>query len=171
MVPDAQGGREPVKPRSRSQRFAHFSGDVDKIVADERVLFNAGKEAKGREEKAGRVIRRYRHGIPIGDFDKWQHLIRSRAQGCGLYALYAGERLVYVGLATKSIRARIQAHVRKGDIKFTHFSVFLVTGQSSKAQERRIRDLEALLLNVLRPKPKWNRLSTSFVAATKLKDH
>src|SRR5688572_12201388 len=113
----------------------------------------------------GRVIRRYKHDIPIRDFAKWQDLIRKKARGCGLYALYSKQRLVYVGLATGSIRSRVKAHQQRKRVPFTHFSVFLVTGRSPKAQARRIRDLEALLLNIVKPRPSGNRNGTRFVGA------
>ena len=118
--------------------------------------------------KQGRVIRRYRRRIPISEFGDYSDLIRSRARGCGLYALYSGKKLIYVGLATKSIRSRIQWHIKRSKIPFTHFSVFLVTGKSSEAQARRIRDLEALLLKIIGPTPQWNRSITNFVAAKRL---
>jgi hypothetical protein len=35
-------------------------------------------------------------------------------------------------------------------------------------QARRIRDLEALLLNILEPRPKWNKSKTNFVGAKRL---
>ena len=44
-----------------------------------------------RAAKAGRVIRRYKRGIAIEDFNKWQDRIRRSARGCGLYALYRQE--------------------------------------------------------------------------------
>ena len=119
-------------------------------------------------EKQGRVIRRYRRNIPLKDFEAWSEYIRSRAGGCGLYALYAGEQLLYVGVATKSIRSRIRTHKNAGKIPFTHFSAFLVTGKSCAARVRRIRDLEALLLKVIKPKPPWNKSITKFVAAKRL---
>lgn len=122
----------------------------------------------GVKAKQGRVIRRYRHNIPIEDFDKWKELIRSRARGYGLYALYDNERLVYVGLATKSIRSRIESHIKKGGKQFTHFSVFLVTGKSQIVQARRIRDLEALLLNMINPPPIYNQNKTKFIGAKEL---
>jgi hypothetical protein len=43
-----------------------------------------------------------------------------------------------------------------------------VTGRSSEAQARRIRDVEALLLTVLQPTPKWNKVKTNFVGARRL---
>src|SRR5713101_2422597 len=113
--------------------------------------------------KQGRVVRRYRKAIPVADFDKWQKLIRGRTKGRGLYALYDDRRLIYVGLATKSIRSRIRRHLSAKKIPFTCFSVFLVTGSSQTVQTRRIRDLEALLLNILEPRPEWNKSKTNFM--------
>lgn len=146
--------------------MAHFGGDVESITVGRKVVYRVAK--KPNEARLGRVIRRYNIGIPIGEFDEWEDLLRRRARGCGLYALYSKNRLIYVGLATNSIRARIRAHVRRGTIPFTHFSVFLVTGRSAEAQARRIRDLEALLLNVLQPMPKWNKAKTNFIGAHRL---
>jgi hypothetical protein len=118
--------------------------------------------------KTGRVFRRYRRNLPMEDFDKWSDVIGRSARGCGLYALYRNGELIYVGLATKSIRSRIHAHRVDGKIPFTHFSVFLVTGKSGLAQARRIRDLEAFLLKVILPRPKWNKCQTRFISAKKL---
>lgn len=129
------------------------------------MMTNAGRN----KQKQGRVIRRYRNDIPIEDFPKWQSLIRTKAKGCGLYALYRNKHLMYVGLATKSIRSRISKHISNRKKPFTHFSVFLVTGSNTSARERRIRDLEALLLNLVKPQPLWNSSTTHFVGAKKLK--
>ena len=145
---------------------SHFSGDVESITAGRKVTYRAPKKRRG--ERLGRVIRRYYTGIPIREFDKWQDLLRKRARGCGLYALYSKKKLIYVGLATNSIRARLRSHSRNSKIPFTHFSVFLVTGRSTEAQARRIRDLEALLLTLLQPIPKWNKVKTNFIGARRL---
>ena len=123
--------------RSPQQLRAHFGGDVESITVGGKVVYRARKETNAL--RLGRVIRRYHTGIPIGDFDKWQTLLRQRARGYGLYALYYKKRLIYAGLATNSIRARIRAHLRRGTIPFTHFSVFLVTGRSAEAQARRLQ--------------------------------
>ena len=120
-------------------------------------------------ERQGRVIRRYRNHFPIEEFPKWQDLIRTKASGCGLYALYQGDDLRYVRLATRSIRSRIHKHSSDPKKPFTHFSVFLVTGSNTPARARRIRDLEALSLNLVKPRPQWNNSTTRFVAARKLK--
>jgi len=118
--------------------------------------------------KQGRVIRRYRSDIPIEDFPKWENLIRAKKRGCGLYALYQGNELKYVGRAYKGIRSRISSHRLDPKKPFTHFSVFLVTGSNTTARERRIDDLEALLLNIIKPVPQWNKKVTQFIGAEEL---
>src|SRR5690349_9862266 len=121
---------------------------------------------KGRKE--GRVIRRYRNRIPIEEFPIWQDLMRTNQKGCGLYALYHEDTLMYVGLADKSIRSRIARHRTNPNKPFTHFSVFLVTGTDTEARTNRIRDLEALLLNLIHPRPEWNQSTTQFIGAKTL---
>lgn len=116
--------------------------------------------------KQGRVIRRYRSNIPIEDFPEWGYPISTKQRGYGLYALYQGDKLMYVGRATKSIRSRIKRH--KHEKPFTTFSVFLVTGKSPTAKNNRIRDLEALLLNIIKPGPRWNKQGARFIDAKKL---
>lgn len=149
---------------TKRDRNNHFAGDIESITAGGKVVHSAEKHPR-----LGRVVRRHATDIPFEDFSECEHLIRGRVRGCGLYALYANDQLIYVGLATHSIRSRIRRHILKGDIKFTHFSVFLVTGKNTEAQARRIRDLEALLLQVIRPLPKMNKVKTKFVAARRLK--
>ena len=121
--------------------------------------------------RQGRVIRRYGVDKPKGKFPDYSNSLRTKTRGCGLYALYSGKQLVYVGRATKSIRSRIYQHMKKGKIHFDSFSVFLVTGRSTTAQRQRIIDLEALVLNVIHPKPKYNKSITKFVGARKLPEH
>lgn len=133
------------------------------------MLIHEGDSVREIISRKGRVIRRYRNSVRIKDFEAWQDRIRGSAKGRGLYALYSRDRLIYVGLATKSIRSRVREHIRAGRIPFTRFSVFLVAGESPAVQGRRIRDLEALLLNVIKPRPRWNKSKTRFVAAKRLR--
>ena len=41
--------------------------------------------------------------------------------------------------------------------------------RTKAVQGRRIWDLEALLLNVIKPRPRWNKSKTRFVAAKRLR--
>lgn len=68
----------------------------------------------------------------------------------GVYALYSGDRLYYVGLA-RNLKARLRAHLRdrhKG--LWDRFSVYLTNGDSH------MKELEALMLRVI--KPEGNRV-------------
>jgi hypothetical protein len=120
--------------------------------------------------KQGRVIRRYRRNIPRTDFEAWSKDKRCHARSGGLYALYKGKegKLLYVGLATRSVESRIRSHIKAGKIRFTHFSVFLIAGKNCDARRRRVRDLEALLHVVLKHRLPNNLNHTKFVHATRL---
>jgi len=68
----------------------------------------------------------------------------------GVYALYSGDRLYYVGLA-RNLKARLRAHLRdrhKG--LWDRFSVYLTNGDAH------MKELEALMLRVI--KPEGNRV-------------
>lgn len=71
-----------------------------------------------------------------------KHYIRGRN---GVYALYKGEKLYYVGLAT-NLRKRLKQHLRdrhKG--LWDRFSVYLTIG------DQHIKEMESLLLRIVKP--------------------
>jgi hypothetical protein len=64
----------------------------------------------------------------------------------GVYALYKGSKLYYVGLAT-NLRTRLKQHLKdRHQGKWTKFSIYLVRNESH------IREIEALLLRIADPK-------------------
>lgn len=64
----------------------------------------------------------------------------------GVYALYKGDRLYYVGLAT-NLRNRIKQHLKdKHSGKWNRFSLYLVR------KEEHIKELESLILRIADPK-------------------
>lgn len=78
-------------------------------------------------ERSQRIIRRYVHR---------RH---------GVYALYRGERLYYVGLAS-NLRSRLKGHLKDRHANsWDRFSVYLTVG------DQHLRELEALLLRIGRP--------------------
>lgn len=88
-----------------------------------------------------------------------QRLIRGKS---GVYALYDGKRLYYVGLAT-DLMGRLKGHLRdrhKG--LWNRFSVYL----TARSEQSHIRELEALLLRIVQPR--GNRVSGRLGAATNL---
>jgi hypothetical protein len=78
--------------------------------------------------------------------EQYQDIIRSYIRGRnGVYALYKGKSLYYVGLAT-NLRGRLKQHLKdrhKG--LWDRFSVYVTVGS------HQIRELEALLLRIVRP--------------------
>lgn len=71
-----------------------------------------------------------------------RHYIRGRN---GVYALYKGEKLYYVGLAT-NLRTRLKQHLkdRHGE-SWDRFSVYLTIGDSH------LKEMESLLLRIAHP--------------------
>lgn len=78
--------------------------------------------------------------------DEYQSIIRQYIRGRnGVYALYKGDKLYYVGLAT-NLRRRLKHHLKdrhKG--LWDRFSVYLTIG------DHHIKELESLLLRIMRP--------------------
>jgi len=71
-----------------------------------------------------------------------KHYIRGRN---GVYALYKGDKLYYVGLAT-NLRSRLKQHLKdRHKSLWDRFSVYLTIG------DQHIKEMESLLLRILQP--------------------
>ena len=79
--------------------------------------------------------------------EKHQDVIRNYVRGRqGVYALYRGDRLYYVGLAS-NLRMRLAHHMRnRHGESWDRFSVYLTIGDSH------LRELEALILRIVKPR-------------------
>jgi Restriction Enzyme Adenine Methylase Associated len=91
-----------------------------------------------------------------------QDIIRNYVRGRhGVYALYKGDRLYYVGLAS-NLKMRLGSHGRnQHGQQWDRFSVYLTIG------DRTLRELEALLLRIV--KPKGNSQKGKFAKSEDLK--
>jgi hypothetical protein len=78
--------------------------------------------------------------------EEYQDIIRHYIRGRnGVYALYKGERLYYVGLAT-NLRGRLKQHLKdRHRGLWDRFSVYLTIG------DHHIKEMESLLLRIVRP--------------------
>jgi hypothetical protein len=78
--------------------------------------------------------------------EDYQDIIKQYIRGRnGVYALYKGEKLYYVGLAT-NLRGRLKQHPRDRHSElWDRFSVYLTIG------DRHIKEMESLLLRITRP--------------------
>jgi len=84
------------------------------------------------------------HWSVLKDYHKVvNEFIRDQA---GVYALYKGKRLYYVGLAT-NLQRRLNTHLRdRHQNDWDRFSVYLTT------RDEHIKELESLLLRIMSPK-------------------
>lgn len=94
--------------------------------------------------------------------EQHQDIIRQYVRGRqGVYALYKGDRLYYVGLAS-NLRMRVASHKRNQHGRsWDRFSVYLTIGASH------LRELEALILRIV--KPKGNNQKGKFAKSEDLK--
>jgi hypothetical protein len=100
-----------------------------------------------------------------GNFlEEHQDIIRayvSRRQG--VYALYHEDELYYVGLAS-DLSSRLKAHLRdKHGGRWNRFSVYLTIG------DKHLRELEALILRVVKPMPEGNSKIGKFARSEDLR--
>ena len=107
--------------------------------------------------KAAQLVCQHLENISRDALEKYQKIIRQyvlRRQG--VYALYRRGKLYYVGLAG-DLRWRLNQHLkdRRGQ-SWDRFSVYLTIGESH------LRELESLLLRVIKPKPRRNKKTGKF---------
>jgi Restriction Enzyme Adenine Methylase Associated/GIY-YIG catalytic domain len=101
--------------------------------------------------KPDQLVCQHLENISGDVLEEYQDIIReyvSRRQG--VYALYHSDDLYYVGLAS-DLRSRLKAHLRdKHAGQWDRFSVYLTIG------DKHLRELETLILHVVKPKPEGN---------------
>jgi hypothetical protein len=95
----------------------------------------------------------------LGDYpDLFRELAKGRH---GVYALYRGNRLYYVGLAT-NLRGRLNQHLRDRHAQtWDQFSLYLTIG------DRHLREIESLLIHISRPS--GNRVKPGFARSENLR--
>lgn len=86
-------------------------------------------------------------GISRRALEKYQQIVKQYVRRRrGVYALYRHEKLYYVGLAS-NLRSRLQSHLRdRHGESWDRFSVYLTRNDAH------LRELEALVLRIVRPK-------------------
>lgn len=107
--------------------------------------------------KAPQLVCQHLENISGNVLEKYQDIIRDYvSHRQGVYALYHDEELYYVGLAS-NLRSRLKAHLRnKHAGKWNRFSVYLTIG------DEHLRELETLILRVLKPMPEGNAVIGKF---------
>ena len=113
--------------------------------------------------KTPQLVCQHLENISRDALEKYLPIIRRyvvRRQG--VYALYRRGKLYYVGLAS-DLRWRLNAHLTdRLSLSWDRFSVYLTVG------DKHLRELESLLLRVVKPKPKGNVQSGKFTSSENL---
>lgn len=113
------------------------------------------------KSKRAPLVTQFMENVSSVALEDYQNLFRNFArQRHGVYALYKGKRLYYVGLA-KNLRTRLKQHLRDRHGKaWDRFSMYLTLNDSH------IKELESLVLRIVRPE--GNRQKGKFRRAENL---
>jgi hypothetical protein len=107
--------------------------------------------------KESQLVCQHLENISRDALEKYQKIIRHyviRRQG--VYALYRRGKLYYVGLAG-DLRWRLKQHLKdRHGQSWDRFSIYLTIGDTH------LRELESLLLRVIKPTPRGNRKTGKF---------
>src|SRR3989304_6431959 len=90
------------------------------------------------------------------DWDEYRIALGTKARGRGIYALYRGDRLYYIGRSKTSLRGRLRQHARrdKHKGKWDNWSFYQI------GRTKYIKDIESLILRINRPE--GNRVKGKF---------
>ena len=110
----------------------------------------------------GQLVSQHLGKISGTILDDYPELIRSYVKGKhGIYALYRGNHLYYVGQAS-NLRVRLRHHLKDRHAKkWDRFSIYITT------DVEHMRDLESLIIHIAAPRE--NRLKGGFVASEDLR--
>ncbi|HXX21787.1 MAG TPA: hypothetical protein VEO19_01405 [Terriglobia bacterium] len=114
--------------------------------------------------KTPQLVCQHLENISGDVLEDYQDIIReyvSRRQG--VYALYDDDHLYYVGLAS-NLSSRLKAHLSdKHAGQWNRFSVYLTIG------DKHLRELETLILHVVKPRPEGNSKTGRFARSEDLR--
>lgn len=113
-------------------------------------------------KRRGHLVSQHIERMSRSILEQHPDVIREYVKGKrGVYALYKGSRLYYVGLAS-NLRSRLTAHVRDRHAgAWDYFSMYLTDG------EQHLRELEALVLRITMPR--GNLARTKFTRSQDLR--
>lgn len=93
------------------------------------------------------------------EHQKWYNYnlaLNKKNKGTGIYVLYKGNKIYYIGLSKSSSRARLSSHANedKHKGKWNNYSFYQI------GRTKYIKDIESLLLRIFRPS--GNKISGKF---------
>ena len=106
-----------------------------------------------RKTDKSKLIKKYLEHRPASDYVS---VLRKRDRGRGIYVLFNGKKVYYVGLSKTSLYRQIRNHATKDrhKNKWRRFSFYQI------GRTRFIKDIESLLIRVC--KPPGNKVTGKF---------
>jgi len=116
---------------------------------------------KKRQHKKTPLVVEHLENIARTAIKRYPEIVTEFARGfSGVYALYSGDSLYYVGLA-KNLRSRLNGHLRDRHAEaWDRFSIYLTQG------DEHLKELESLVLRIA--SPKGNRVAGKISASRDL---
>ena len=106
-----------------------------------------------KESRRSKLIKY--HTAEPKHISKVKEAIGSKNKGTGIYALYKGKKLIYVGLSEASLRGRLKDHLKdKLKDKWDYYKWWQIR------RKQYIKDVETIILQV--HKPKYNDVGGKF---------
>lgn len=94
-----------------------------------------------KKSDRGRLVKKFREHT---DWKSFKSALGSKQKGTGIYVLYKGDHIFYIGLSKKSMRSRLRKHALRDRLKgkWDNFSFYQIL------KKKYIKDIETLLLRV-----------------------
>ncbi len=90
-----------------------------------------------------KLFKHYSEGKSVKEI---QNVLGTKSKGVGIYALYKGEELVYVGITGTSLRGRLKGHLKdRLEGKWDNFSWYQIRYPEF------LKDVETLILRIAKP--------------------
>ncbi len=117
---------------------------------------------KKRKSRSGQLVCQHLENISREALEDYQDIVKDYVRGRhGVYALYRGKRLYYVGLASR-LHLRLKQHLKDHHAQsWDRFSVYLTVG------EQNLKEMETLLLRIT--KPSGNKMLGNFSRSENLR--
>jgi hypothetical protein len=109
-------------------------------------MIKAKRKRRPRRRRRDALVYAHLENVSRDLLERHPDIVRDFiGRNAGVYALYRGNRLYYVGLAT-ALRHRLKAHLKNRHINsWDSFSVYLTI------KDQHLREIEALMLRLARP--------------------
>jgi hypothetical protein len=111
------------------------------------------KKKPSHKSTKGKLVKNKGEHIPLKEFLANKKIVPGKKErGSGVYALYNGTKLYYIGLSVSSIRQRLRSHSKEGSSKYGNWNNFSFYQMPFKKRSKYVKDIETILISIFDPK-------------------